>query len=218
MAEAPPASRSNRGARWSLNGMTALVTSGTRGIGHAIVNNLAGFGASVHTCSRTQTELNKCLQEWQSLGFKVTGSVCDVSSPPLRDKLIQDVASIFNGKLNIFVNNVGSNLRKLTVDYTAKEYSELMAINLDSGFHLCQLIHPLLKASGMGSIVFISSVAGVTSLGTGCIYAASNATINQLTKNLACEWAKNNIRSNYVVPWATRTPLVEYHQEFFFGN
>lgn len=204
------AAEQNRGARWSLNGMTALVTGGTRGIGHAIVSDLVAFGASVHTCSRTETELNKCLQEWQSQGFKVTGSVCDVTSPPQREKLIQDVASTFNGKLNIFVNNVGTNFRKPTIEYSAEEYSTLMTVNLDSSFHLCQLAYPVLKASGKGSIVFISSVAGVTSLGTGSVYAASKAAINQLTKNLACEWANDNIRSNCVVPWATRTPLVEH--------
>ena len=71
---------------------------------HAIVSDLAAFGAAVHTCSRTQTELNKCLQEWQSLGFPVTGSVCDVSSPSQREKLIEEVTSILNGKLNIYVS------------------------------------------------------------------------------------------------------------------
>jgi len=68
---------------------------------------------------------------------------------------------------------VGSNFRKPTIEYTAEEYSELMTINLDSSFHLCQLAYPLLKESGKGSIVFISSVAGVVSLGTGSVYAAS---------------------------------------------
>ncbi|PNY01529.1 tropinone reductase-like protein [Trifolium pratense] len=202
----------NRGGkRWSLTGMTALVTGGTRGIGHAIVNDLAAFGATVHTCSRTESELNKCLKEWQTQGFLVTGSVCDVSSRPQRENLVQQVSSTFNGKLNIFINNVGTNFRKPTIDYTAEEYSELMTINLDSAFHLSQLTHPLLKESRVGgSIVFISSVAGVVSLGTGAVYAASKAAINQLTKNLACEWAKDGIRSNCVVPWATRTPLVEH--------
>ncbi|XP_061368943.1 tropinone reductase homolog At5g06060-like isoform X1 [Gastrolobium bilobum] len=210
----------NRGPRWSLNGLTALVTGGTRGIGHAIVSDLAGFGAAVHTCSRTEEELNKCLQEWKSQGFLVTGSVCDVSSRPNREKLIQEVASTFNGKLNIYVNNVGTNFRKPSIEYTAEEYSELMTVNLDSAFHLCQLSYPLLKASAMGSIVFISSVAGVVSCGTGSVYAASKAAINQLTKDLACEWAKDNIRSNSVVPWATRTSLVEHllgNQEFMDG-
>ncbi|KAK7290141.1 hypothetical protein RIF29_04352 [Crotalaria pallida] len=198
-----------RGPRWSLNGITALVTGGTRGVGLAIVEELCGFGATVHTCSRNEEELNKCLDEWRSQGFLVSGSVCDVSSPSQREKLIQEVASTFNAKLNIYVNNVGNNFWKPTIEYTAEDYSELMTVNLDSAFHLCQLSYPLLKASGMGSTVFISSVAGVTSLGTGSVYAASKAAINQLRKNLACEWAQDNIRSNCVAPWATRSPRNE---------
>lgn len=190
--------------------MTALVTGGTRGIGRAIVEDLCGFGATVHTCSRNQTELNNCFDQWRSKGFLVSGSVCDVSSPPQREKLIQEVTSIFNGKLHIYVNNVGVNIRKPTIEYTAEVYSEIMSTNLDSAYHLCQLTHPLLKASGMGNIVFISSIAGVVSLGTGSVYAASKAAINQLTKNLACEWAKDGIRSNCVVPATTNTPLVEH--------
>ncbi|KAK7305779.1 hypothetical protein VNO77_43690 [Canavalia gladiata] len=204
---------SNRGtkSRWSLNGMTALVTGGTRGIGHAIVNELAELGAVVHTCARTQTELNNCLQQWQTRGFQVTATVCDVSSPSQREKLVQDVASTFNGKLNIYLDLLTMLEQTLeSQQYTTEEYSELTTINLDSAFHLCQLAYPLLKASGMGSIVFISSVAGVVGLGTGSVYAACKAAINQLTKYLACEWAKDNIRSNCVVPWATRTPLVEH--------
>lgn len=71
---------------------------------HAIVNDLAAFGAAVHTCSRNQTELKKCLQEWQTQGFQATGSVCDVSSPPQREKLIQEVASTFSTELNIYIS------------------------------------------------------------------------------------------------------------------
>ncbi|KAK7290140.1 hypothetical protein RIF29_04351 [Crotalaria pallida] len=159
---------------------------------HAIVNDLAEFGATVYTCSRNEAELNKCIDEWRSLYGQV--------------------------------NNVGTNFRKPAIEYTAEDYSKLKeAVNLDSAFHLCQLAHPLLKASRNGSIVFISSVAGVTSLGSGSIYAASKvptyretnyllsvAAINQLTKNLACQWAKDNIRSNSVVPWGTRNPLAEH--------
>ncbi|WKA00983.1 hypothetical protein VitviT2T_019294 [Vitis vinifera] len=78
------------------------------------------------------------------------------------------------------VNNVGTSFRKPTVDYTAAEYSTIMTTNLESAYHLCQLAHPLLKASGAGSIVFVSSVAGVVSLGTGSIYAA--------TKGMLLSW------------------------------
>ncbi|KAH1196686.1 Tropinone reductase [Glycine max] len=176
---------SSRGSRWSLKGNNALVTGGTRGIGHAVVEELAEFGATVVECM---------LEGVEQKGFSVSGLVCDASSPPQREKLIQQVATAFNGKLNILVNNVGTNVRKPTIEYTAEEYSKLMATNLDSAYHLSQLAYPLLKASGNGSIVFISSV---------------EAAIDQLTKYLACEWAKDNIRSNSVAPWYTLTSLEE---------
>ncbi|XP_004503163.1 tropinone reductase homolog At5g06060-like [Cicer arietinum] len=201
---------SSRGSRWSLKGATALVTGGTRGIGHAVVEELAEFGATVYTCSRNEVELNKCLNQWQEKGFSVYGSVCDLSSSSQREELIRKVASAFNGKLNILVNNAGTNVRKPTIDYTAEEYSKVMNTNLDSVYHLSQLAYSLLKESGNGSIVFNSSVASLTSVGSGSIYALSKAAINQLTKSLACEWAKDNIRSNCVAPWYTKTSLVEH--------
>ncbi|KAE8657601.1 Tropinone reductase-like protein [Hibiscus syriacus] len=196
--------------RWNLNGMTALVTGGTRGIGHAIVEEVAGLGAAIYTCSRNEAELNKCLKEWEGKGFLVKGSVCDASFKDQRQKLIDNVASVFNGKLNILVNNVGTNIRKPTIEYTSEEYSKLISTNFESSYHLCQLAHPLLKESGKGSIVFISSVAGLVHVGSGSIYAPTKAAINQLTKNLACEWAKDNIRTNCVAPWYIRTSLVEH--------
>nr|GMC59095.1 tropinone reductase homolog At5g06060-like isoform X2 [Ipomoea batatas] len=93
-------------SRWSLTGMTALVTGGTRGIGRAVVEELAGLGASVYTCSRKEEELNQCLQEWASKGLKVSGSVCDLSSADQRQLLSQKVSSAFDGKLNILVSTV----------------------------------------------------------------------------------------------------------------
>ena len=71
------------------------------------------------------------------------------------------------------VNNVGTNIRKPTVDYTAEDFSFLLGTNLESAYHCSQLAHPLLKASGSGSLVFISSVAGVTAIKSGTLYAAT---------------------------------------------
>ncbi|TYG88033.1 hypothetical protein ES288_A13G262800v1 [Gossypium darwinii] len=70
-------------------------------IRHAIVEELAAFGAIVHTCSRTETELNDCLLEWKAKGLRDTGSVCDVSNLAQRENLLNTVSSEFNGKLNI---------------------------------------------------------------------------------------------------------------------
>ncbi|XP_073225835.1 tropinone reductase homolog At5g06060-like [Cicer arietinum] len=98
------------------------------------------------------------------------------------------------------VNNAGTNVRKPTIDYTAEEYAKVTNTNLDFVYHLTQLAYSLLKESGNGSIVFNSSVASLTSVGSGSIYALSKAAVNHLTKSLACEWAKDNIRSNCVTP------------------
>ncbi|KAK9998708.1 hypothetical protein SO802_018311 [Lithocarpus litseifolius] len=195
--------------RWSLKGMSALVTGGTKGIGYAIVEELAKLGARVHTCSRNEAELIGCLKAWEGKGFVVTGSVCDVSSKAQREKLMESVSSVFNGMLNILVNNVGGSIWKPAIEYTAEEFSTIFGANFEPAYHLSQLAHPLLKASGAGSIVFISSVAGVVSLKNLSVYSATKGAMNQLTKNLACEWAKDNIRTNSVAPWYIKTPLVD---------
>lgn len=195
--------------RWSLEGMSALVTGGTRGIGRAIVDELLGLGARVYTCCRNGNELDGCLRGWRDLDFEVSGSVCDVSRRAQREDLMEAVSSVFEGKLNILVNNVGTNIRKPTVEFTAEEFSTLMSTNFESVFHLCQLSYPLLKASERGSVVFMSSVSGFVSLKSMSVQGATKGAINQLTRNLACEWAKDNIRVNSVAPWYIRTSMVE---------
>ncbi|XP_061368451.1 tropinone reductase homolog At2g29340-like [Gastrolobium bilobum] len=208
MAEANIAGRSKR---WSLQGMTALVTGGSAGIGYAIVEELAQLGATVHTCSRNEAQLNESLHQWETKGYRVTGSIHDVASRAQREELITRVSSEFNGKLNILVNNVGTNIQKQALDFAEEDFSFLISTNLESAFHISQLAHPLLKASEAASIVFISSIAGVVSIKLGSIYSATKGAINQLTKNLACEWAKDNIRTNCVAPGPIRTPLGEKH-------
>jgi Tropinone reductase 1 len=71
---------------------------------HAIVEELAGLGATVHTCSRNEADLTKCLREWEAKGFRVTGSVCDLVSRPQREELINKVSGQFHGKLSILVS------------------------------------------------------------------------------------------------------------------
>jgi Tropinone reductase 1 len=68
---------------------------------------------------------------------------------------------------------VGTNFLKPTVEYSAEDFSLILGTNLESAYHLCQLVHPLLQASGAGSIIFISSTAGSVATGSGSIYEAS---------------------------------------------
>ncbi|KAG6485401.1 tropinone reductase homolog At5g06060-like [Zingiber officinale] len=196
--------------KWSLLGSTALVTGGTKGIGRGIVEELGQLGAVVHTCSRTQSDLDKSLQQWRAAGLKVSGSVCDVSSPADRAKLIEEVKSAFDGKLNILVCNAGTGVVKPAVEQTAEDYKFVMNVNLESGFYLSQLAHPLLKASGNGSIVFISSVVGFMAVDGLSVYGATKGAMNQLTRSLACEWPRDNIRTNCVAPGTIKTPMIEH--------
>ncbi|KFK21964.1 hypothetical protein AALP_AAs48252U001400 [Arabis alpina] len=191
--------------RWSLQGMTALVTGGGSGIGYAIVEELAGFGANVHVCDISETLLNQSLSEWETKGFQVSGSVCDVTSRAERETLMQTVSSLFDGKLYILVNNVGVLRKKPTTEYLADDFSFHMSTNVEAAYHFCQLSHPLLKASGNGSIVFMSSVTGIVSFDCGSIYGLTKGALNQLARNLACEWTKDHIRANAVAPNAVKT-------------
>ncbi|XP_011048913.1 PREDICTED: tropinone reductase homolog At1g07440-like isoform X5 [Populus euphratica] len=168
---------SSRDKKWSLQGMTALVTGGTKGLGYAIVGELAALGAIVHTCGRSQDQLNENLREWKAKGFKVTGSVCDLSSNAEREKLMEEVSSFFDGKLDILINNAGGNIHKGSLDYTSEDFVSILNTNLGSAFHLSQLAHPLLKASGAGRIVFMSSIASVVSVNPQYpIYSATKGT------------------------------------------
>ncbi|XP_020590160.1 tropinone reductase-like isoform X5 [Phalaenopsis equestris] len=174
----------------------------------AIVEELARHGAKVHTCARNQKELDKSLEHWQSLKLDVTASVCDVSSRAEREKLIETVSSLFQGKLNILINNTGTNVHKPAFEITKEDYKFLMSTNLESAFHSSQLAHPLMKASGIGNILFISSTGSLMAFPLLSLYGATKGGMNQLTKSLALEWAKDNIRVNCIAPGPIITPLL----------
>ncbi|KAL7495189.1 hypothetical protein ACHAWT_007746 [Skeletonema menzelii] len=199
---------------WRLNSQNALVTGGTKGIGAAIVTQLSSLGCSVLTCARNGDELSERLHEWNDQhGLDVQGIVADVSTPEGREILRKEVEDRFGGKLDILVNNVGTNIRKKTPEYSEDDYNFVMKTNLESVFELTKLCYPYLKSSSVkpetSSVVNIGSVAGVTCMKSGTIYAMTKAAMNQLTGNLACEWGPDGIRVNCVTPWYINTPLAK---------
>ncbi len=191
---------------WTLNGQRALVTGGTKGIGEAIVRQFLDLGASVFIVARDNDLLQIQLADYQQQGYDVAGLAANLSQPDAVARLIAAVRDRWD-TLDILVNNVGSNIRKSTADYTPDEYDYVLNTNLRSAFALTQAAYPLLRASGAGKVVMVSSVSGLTHTSSGSLYGMTKAAMLQLTRNLAVEWAADNIRVNAVAPWYINTPL-----------
>ncbi|WP_080237956.1 SDR family oxidoreductase [Spirosoma rigui] len=191
---------------WSLAGQRALVTGGTKGIGEAIVRQFLDLGATVFIVARTNDLLQQQLADYRQQGHTVEGIAADISQPGEAGRVIEAVRAGWD-TLDILVNNAGTNIRKPTAEYSSAEYDHILNTNLRSAYELTQAAYPLLKASGTGKVVMVSSVSGLTHTSSGSLYGMTKAAMLQLTRNLAVEWAPDGIRVNAVAPWYITTPL-----------
>ena len=203
----PP--RSARSRLWSLDGRTAVVTGGSKGLGRAIVEELMEQGCTVLTCARDVAPLADLLHDdllgrWSGRCIAIEA---DVSTAAGREALVSEAERCFGTHgLGLLVNNVGTNLRKPSTEYTDAEYEMLHATNQASAFHLSRRCHPMLKAA-QGSVVCVSSVSGSSNDATGAVYHMTKAALEHMTRYLACEWGPDGIRVNAVAPWFINTPL-----------
>ena len=191
---------------WSLVGQHALVTGGTKGIGEAIVRQFLDLGAAVFIVARDNDLLQRQLVGYRQQGHVVEGIAADVSQPGEAVRVIEAVRTTWD-RLDIVVNNAGTNIRKPTADYCPADYDHVLNTNLRSAYELSQAAYPLLKASGNGKVIMVSSVSGLTHTSSGSLYGMTKAAMLQLTRNLAVEWAPDGIRINAVAPWYITTPL-----------
>ena len=192
--------------KWNLVGKRAIVTGATKGIGHAIASELLSLGATVTIVARNESAVAQAVAQWRNEGRSIFGVSADVASEEGRDAIMKSV-DIMEG-LDILINNVGTNIRKPTVEYSPSDIDYLFSVNFRSTLEMCRASFPKLKVNG-GSIVNVGSVAGTRIVKTGVVYASLKAGIEQMTKYLAVEWAPDKIRVTGVLPWYIRTPLTE---------
>lgn len=190
-----------------LKNKTAVVTGGTRGIGLAIVKKYLENGANVAVAGSRKETVDKALAELEEYGDRVMGIWPDLCDPEEVAKAFSSVKERFGG-LDILANNAGISSRTSLYDYTLEEFSKLLDINLKAVFVCSQAAARIMKAQGGGNIINTSSMVAEYGQPSGCGYPATKFAVNGLTKSLARELAKDQIRVNAVAPGVTETDMV----------
>ena len=192
-----------------LQGKKAIVTGGTRGIGYAVVETFLKNGASVALFGSRQETVDKALAKLkaENPAWNVIGLAPDLTDYAAVEKAFAEVAKQF-GRVDILVNNAGISAREPLYNYDPEAFKKIMDLNVTAVFNGCRAAAPLMKAQGGGAIVNTSSMVSLYGQPSGVGYPASKFAVNGLTRSLARELGKDNIRVNAVAPGVTRTDMV----------
>ncbi len=192
----------------SLEGKSALVTGGSRGIGRAVVLELVGAGANVTLSYRSgKDEAEEVARETGAIAVQA-----DVSDPEAAKRLVDDA-----GELDILVNNAGVTRDGLIARMSDEDWHEVIGTNLNGVFHTCRAAVRGMMRRRSGSIVNISSVVGVRGNPGQTNYSASKAAIIGFTKALARELGTRGVRANVVAPGYVDTRLTQAISEDMRG-
>ena len=192
-----------------LNNKTALVTGAGKGIGKACAIALAEAGADLILVSRTQKDLSGVQKKIKQLKRKCTSIICNVSNYDEVKKLFSQI-----NKLDVLVNNAGTNIPEYFTKIKKKDMDYVVDLNLKAAFHVAQLSARIMlksknsKKNG-GSIINMSSQLGHVGAPNRSVYSMTKFGIEGLTKSMAIDLARNNIRVNTVCPTYVETPLVK---------
>lgn len=192
-----------------LNGKVAVVTGGTRGIGLSVVKKFLENGAKVALLGSRQETVDKALQ-------KIREEMPDAEISGYWPNLIKntEVEEVFTkvkdmyGRLDILVNNAGVSARDSLYEYKPEDFMKVIDLNLNSVFICAQAAAKIMKEQGGGVILNTSSMVSLYGQPAGVGYPASKSAVNGLTKSLARELGRDNIRVNAVAPGVTRTDMV----------
>jgi NAD(P)-dependent dehydrogenase (short-subunit alcohol dehydrogenase family) len=189
----------------STKGLSVLITASASGIGFAVAQAFQDTGAMVHICDINEEQLDTCRDTIQGAGI----SCVDISKPVEVDKLFEDVMSHMGG-LDVLVNNAGiAGPTARVEDVDPEDWDRTMAVNINGMFYCARKAVPLIKEAGSGSIVNMSSSAGIMGYPLRSPYAASKWAVIGLTKTMAMELGEFNIRVNAVCPNAVEGPRMD---------
>lgn len=188
-----------------LEGKRAVVTAGADGIGRAIAEALLEAGARVHICDVDEARLIAAREALPGVG----GTLADVADCQAVDRLFDEALAGLGG-LDILVNNAGIAGPTAPVEeITPEDWRRTIAVDLDGAFHCARRAIPALKSAGGGSIVNLSSTAGLFGFPNRSAYAAAKWGIIGFTKTLAMELGVHGIRANAICPGSVSGPRID---------
>ena len=192
-----------------LQGKKAIVTGGTRGIGFAVVQTFLRNGASVALFGSRQETVDKALAalKAENPDWEVIGMAPDLTDYAAVDAAFAEVEKAF-GRIDTLVNNAGISAREPLYDYPPEAFEKMMRLNVSAVFNGCRAVAPRMKAQGGGSIINTSSMVSLYGQPSGVGYPTSKFAVNGMTRSLARELGRDNIRVNAVAPGVTRTDMV----------